>query len=72
MCAVWHVTYCYINEAKTVCMVVHPKGCKWKSDYPTVTLETNILKFVTSVKYLGHVIRNDLSEILVYSCQVCY
>ena len=50
------------NEAKTVCMVVHPKGCKWKSDYPTVTLGTNILNFVTSVKYLGHVIRNDLSD----------
>ena len=50
------------NKLKTVCMHVKGKGRKWKSDTPVVRLSNDTLKFVTEYKYLGHVIRNDLSD----------
>jgi len=51
-----------INTQKTVCMVVNPK-CSSKSlcvSFPQFALDQK-LEFVTSFKYLGHVLVNNMS-----------
>ena len=52
-----------INTQKTVCMVVNPK-CSSKSlcvCFPQFALDQK-LEFVTSFKYLGHVLMNNMSD----------
>ena len=52
-----------INTQKTVCMVVNPK-CTSKlvcDNLPQFVLSQQ-LKFVTSFKYLGHVLMNNMSD----------
>jgi len=52
-----------INTQKTVCMVVNPK-CSSKSlceSFPQFVLDQK-LEFVTSFKYLGHVLMNNMSD----------
>jgi len=52
-----------INTQKTVCMVVNPK-CTSKlvcDNFPQFVLNQQ-LKYVTSFKYLGHVLMNNVSD----------
>jgi len=52
------------NARKTVCMVVNPQ-CRSKmvsTSFPLFTLESSQLQFVSSFRYLGHIITNTLSD----------
>ena len=52
------------NTTKTVCMVFNPrlKNRIVTENYPPFQLSGCLLAYVTSFKYLGHIIENDLSD----------
>jgi len=52
------------NAGKTICMVVNPQ-CRSRmvsTSFPLFTLESSQLQFVSSFRYLGHIITNTLSD----------
>ena len=49
------------SVSKTVCMVIPSKGVKWWSP-PNFYLDGVVLEYVESFIYLGHFIKNDLTD----------
>jgi len=49
------------NVEKSVVMIVRTKE-DLKSKFPSFYLNDQVLNVVTKVKYLGHIIRNDLND----------
>jgi len=59
------------NARKTVCMVVNPQ-CRSRvisSSFPLFTLGSSQLQFVSSFRYLGHILTNTLSDNKDIQCE---
>lgn len=52
------------NISKTVAMVFKPRDKRWciSSSFPNFTMGSSSIEFVSSFKYLGHIITNNLKD----------